>query len=133
MNYFWFRRDLRLKDNAGLYHSLKNGETQCLFIFDKAILEELHPNDKRVLFIHQEIERLQIELGSYASSLRVEYGETSEIWAKILDQNTIDAIYTNRDYEPYAKSRDKKNAALAASHSCTFHDFKDQCIFEMVN
>ena len=26
VNIFWFRRDLRLKDNAGLYRALKKGE-----------------------------------------------------------------------------------------------------------
>ena len=26
LNIFWFRRDLRLDDNAGLYHALKEGK-----------------------------------------------------------------------------------------------------------
>jgi deoxyribodipyrimidine photo-lyase len=36
---FWFRRDLRLDDNAGLYRALKGEHpVLCLFIFDKTIL-----------------------------------------------------------------------------------------------
>ena len=38
----WFRRDLRLKDNAGLYHALKAGlPVLPVFIFDTEILDQL--------------------------------------------------------------------------------------------
>jgi len=61
---FWFRRDLRLNDNAGLYHALKqNKGVQAIFIFDTDILEKLEDkHDKRVAFIHQQLETLQKEL-----------------------------------------------------------------------
>jgi deoxyribodipyrimidine photo-lyase len=50
---FWHRRDLRMNDNAGLYHALKNEKkVQPVFIFDTVILNQLEQNDKRVEFIH---------------------------------------------------------------------------------
>jgi deoxyribodipyrimidine photo-lyase len=57
LNIFWFRRDLRLEDNAGLYHALKSGlKVLPLFIFDKNILDKLEDRiDARVSFIHQQI------------------------------------------------------------------------------
>ena len=42
VNIFWFRRDLRLEDNAGLYHALKEDKPVVpVFIFDRNILDEL--------------------------------------------------------------------------------------------
>jgi hypothetical protein len=38
----WFRRDLRVDDNAALYHALKRlPQVVCVFVFDKAILDAL--------------------------------------------------------------------------------------------
>jgi deoxyribodipyrimidine photo-lyase len=64
---FWFRRDLRLKDNTALYHALKLAQKLELkvlpiFIFDKMILDKLEDKaDKRVDFIHQTIAELLIK------------------------------------------------------------------------
>ena len=79
---FWFRRDLRLEDNAGLYHALKSGQSVLpLFIFDTTILDKLDDKtDKRVQFIHAEIERLNIELTALGSGLLVKTGNPLEIW-----------------------------------------------------
>lgn len=51
---FWFRRDLRLEDNAGLYHTLKGLHPVLpLFIFDRVILDDLENKmDRRVEFIY---------------------------------------------------------------------------------
>ncbi|MFN5005492.1 MAG: deoxyribodipyrimidine photo-lyase, partial [Bacteroidota bacterium] len=39
---FWFRRDLRLQDNAALFHALKENESVLpIFIFDTEILNKL--------------------------------------------------------------------------------------------
>ena len=132
MNYHWFRRDLRLNDNAALFQALKSGETQCIFIFDSDILNKLSkPKDARVLFIYQEISRLKKELKLLGSDLRVEYGKPLEVWQIIINEGECDHIYTNRDYEPYARERDGKLAEMAKIANVGFSTFKDQCIFEM--
>ncbi|WP_438964496.1 deoxyribodipyrimidine photo-lyase, partial [Winogradskyella sp.] len=42
LSIFWFRRDLRLDDNIGLYNALKSGQNVLpIFIFDSEILEKL--------------------------------------------------------------------------------------------
>ena len=39
---FWFRRDLRVEDNTGLYHALQSGyRVLPVFIFDINILDRL--------------------------------------------------------------------------------------------
>ena len=105
----WFRRDLRLEDNAALYVALKdNEEVQSIFIFDKNILDKLgNKKDARVQFIHQEIKRLNQELSELGSSIWVFYGNPIEIYAQLIEKHNITKVYANRDYEPYALQRDK--------------------------
>ena len=101
---FWFRRDLRLQDNAALYEALKTGgKVQPLFIFDSEILSALNnPSDTRVPFIFDQIVRLKSELQKLGSDLWVYYGKPVEILTKILKEKKIEALYSNHDYEPSA-------------------------------
>ncbi len=127
--YFWFRRDLRLEDNAGLYHALKSKEdVQCVFIFDKNILDKLVKNDPRVTFIYQEVKRIKDSLVSMGSDLSVYYGEPLEIWEGILSQQSGDIFY-NEDYESYAMERDRNIHKIASTYHCDTHAFKDHVIF----
>jgi len=130
-NIFWFRRDLRLEDNAGLYRALKTAKpTQCIFIFDKNILDKLPKNDARVGFIHRELERLNVELAAFNSSVKVYHGKPEKIWKSIIKEFEPKNVFTNRDYEPYAKERDAAVKQLLAKKDIGFHDFKDSIIFE---
>jgi len=128
----WFRRDLRLHDNAALFHALKSGNAvQCIFIFDTKILSKLEDkSDKRVNFIHQQLTLLNKELIGYGSGLRVYYGNPAEIWNDIIQEYQPMAVFTNHDYEPYAIQRDFEIQELLKSHGIEFQTFKDQCIFE---
>lgn len=129
---FWFRRDLRLHDNAGLYHALKEkGEVLPLFIFDRNILDKLEDRaDARVDFIHETITKLQEELRALGGDLLVHYGKPREIWGQLLERFAIDAVYTNHDYESYAIDRDHGVATLLQEAGVSFRTFKDQVIFE---
>ncbi|MES2426493.1 MAG: deoxyribodipyrimidine photo-lyase [Bacteroidota bacterium] len=129
---FWFRRDLRLDDNAGLYHALKNGcPVLCLFIFDPAILDKLdNKHDTRVTFIYDTIKELQQQLEEHGSSLLVLYDKVETAWHKILKDHDVAAVYTNHDYEPYAKTRDDTISQLLSKHQIGFKTYKDQVIFE---
>jgi deoxyribodipyrimidine photo-lyase len=129
---FWFRRDLRLEDNTGLYHALKE-KTPVLpiFIFDKHILDDLEDtDDARVTFIHQELRSLKEKLENNGSSLRVYYGFPEEIWPSIIEEYPIQAVYTNHDYEPYAIDRDKQVRKLLEERDIPFHTYKDHVLFE---
>ena len=129
---FWFRRDLRLNDNAGLYHALKNNENLlCLFIFDKQILDKLEDkDDPRLTFIYQQVLELKSSLEERAGSLLIKYGEPTKVWKEITSEFNVDTVYTNRDYEPYAISRDAKIKSYLAKKNISFNDFKDQVIFD---
>lgn len=125
---FWFRRDLRLQDNAGLFHALKESEEVLpVFIFDSEILEKLEDKaDLRVAFIHQSLTLMQKQLEDLGSTLLVLHGYPLEIFKEL----TPKAVYTNHDYEPYARSRDAQVKEILESKGVVFKTFKDQVIFE---
>ncbi len=129
---FWFRRDLRLTDNAGLYHALKSSKQVVpIFIFDTNILNLLEDkNDKRVAFIHAALKEMQHQLNVLGSSLEVYYGTPIEVYKKLLQKYTIEAVYTNHDYEPYAIEREQLITDLLKENGVAFHTFKDQVILE---
>jgi deoxyribodipyrimidine photo-lyase len=131
MNLFWFRRDLRLDDNVGLFHALKNSEEVLpIFIFDETILSQLPKDDARVTFIHEQLEKMQSELKKIGKSLAVFHGEPFEVFNKILTENDIKTVYTNHDYEPYARKRDLELYHLFKEYDIEFKTSKDQVIFE---
>lgn len=131
MNIFWFRRDLRLEDNVGLFHALQSGEEILpIFIFDKNILSELPKDDARVGFIHKQLEKIQAQLQKIGKSLAVFYGEPQEIFKKFLSENDTKTVYTNHDYEPYARKRDLELNLLFKKYEVAFKTSKDQVIFE---
>jgi deoxyribodipyrimidine photo-lyase len=125
---FWFRRDLRLQDNAGLYHALRSGKPVVpVFIFDTQILDKLEDKaDKRVAFIHQSLQAMQQSLAEQGSSLVVLHGDPVALYKHLQPA----ALYTNHDYEPYARSRDAQIQQQLERYGGTFHTCKDQVIFE---
>ncbi|HEX6171462.1 MAG TPA: deoxyribodipyrimidine photo-lyase, partial [Chitinophagaceae bacterium] len=132
VNVFWFRRDLRLHDNAGLYHALKQGKPVVpIFIFDRNILDELDEReDRRVEFIHSSLQELQRLLAVIGSTLDVRYGFPCDTWKQLTKDYIIENVYANHDYEPYARKRDAEVATLLSANGISFHSFKDQVIFE---
>lgn len=129
---FWFRRDLRLDDNAGLYYALKKGNPVFpIFIFDKNILDKLEDKkDRRVEFIHQAILNLREQLKDIGSSIKVFYSTPENVFKELAREYTISAVYTNHDYEPYAEERDTAVKDFLSKNKIDFKTFKDQCIFE---
>ena len=129
---FWFRRDLRLDDNAGLYHALKNSEAVLpIFIFDKNILDKLEDKkDKRVEFIHDAILDLNTKLTELNSAIKVFYSTPENVFKELVKEYNITTVYTNHDYEPYADERDLAVKEFLEKHKILFKSYKDQCIFE---
>lgn len=129
---FWFRRDLRIEDNAGLFYALSQYEKVIpLFIFDTEILTQLDDfEDKRVSVIYHFLKKLHSDLRESGSSLVVKYGKPVTVMAELLSEFEITAVYTNRDYEPAALTRDEKVAQMLKNKNVQLLSFKDQVIFE---
>lgn len=129
---FWFRRDLRIEDNIGLFNAFEQAQNVLpLFIFDKNILDKLDDKkDGRVQFILDQLHKISIQMKDFESSIMVKYGHPEQVFESLFKEYTIQNIYTNRDYEPYALQRDQIIKQLANSNNCQFIDFKDQVVFE---
>ncbi|MBK9531344.1 MAG: deoxyribodipyrimidine photo-lyase [Chitinophagaceae bacterium] len=132
LNIFWFRRDLRLTDNTGFYHALRSGNPVLpVFIFDKNILDRLSDKaDRRLEFIHAALEEMQNALVKQGSSLQCFYTTPAEAFEKLFSAYRIDKVFTNHDYEPYARERDNAVSAYLQTKGTSLHTFKDQVIFE---
>lgn len=128
----WFRRDLRIEDQTALFYSLQQEEQVLpLFIFDRHILDALEEkNDARVTFIHQQIANLKAFFETQGSSMLVKYGHPEQIFQELIQEYALQTVYTNRDYEPYAQSRDAQVESLLREKNIPFLSFKDQVIFE---
>ncbi|MCF0072151.1 DNA photolyase family protein [Dyadobacter sp. CY261] len=129
---FWFRRDLRLHDNAGLYYALRSGyQVVPLFIFDRNILDDLEDKkDARLTFIYEAISKISNELRERDADILVKYGFPVNVWEKLVEDYDIAEVYTNTDYEPYATERDKDVYRILKEKDIVFKTCKDQVIFE---
>jgi deoxyribodipyrimidine photo-lyase len=132
VNIMWFRRDLRLQDNAALYHALTSAQPVLpIFIFDKNILDKLEDKqDRRVAFIHAALHEMQNQLLQLGSTLEVYYGFPHEVFAKLAKKYKIEKVFTNHDYEPYAFEREAIIEKQLHAAGIQLQTFKDQVIFE---
>jgi deoxyribodipyrimidine photo-lyase len=127
----WYRRDLRIEDNASLYAALSCGKPVVpIFIFDKNILSSLQEFDARVQFIYNQLILIKQQWQSVGSDLQVFYGEPFDIWQKIIAQFQVSAVYVNRDYEPYALERDLAIRTFFNEQGITWNSYRDHVLLE---
>lgn len=129
---FWFRRDLRLKDNVALHHATnKEYPVLPIFIFDPEILAGLSKEDARVTFIHDRLTALNTVLKmQHDSGLSIYFGKPLDVFQKLRSNFDVQSVFSNGDYEPYAELRDSGIRQYLESQKISFRLFKDQVIFE---
>ena len=122
---FWFRRDLRLNDNAGLYYALENArQVHCVFIFDRDILDALpSKSDRRVDFIREALDELDSALRQHGGELTVRHAKAVDEIPKLAGELGVDAVFANEDYEPAAILRDRRVAAALKLSGIDFLSF----------
>lgn len=132
INIFWFRRDLRLNDNCGLFQALTSSNPVLpIFIFDTDILDKLEDKkDRRVEYIHNVLGEIQNDLSKISSSILVLHGKPVDVLKQLTNQYNIEKVYANHDYEPDAIKRDKEVKGFLKSKGIEFNTYKDQVIFE---
>ncbi|MDB5870171.1 MAG: deoxyribodipyrimidine photo-lyase type [Polaromonas sp.] len=129
----WFRRDLRVQDNAALYHALASCEQVfCAFVFDRAILDALPRADRRVEFIRESLADLNGQLAQLAlpAGLLVRHDNACSALPALAAKLSVNAVFANHDDEPYSLARDVEIQALLEVRQVAFHSFKDHVIFE---
>ncbi len=101
----WFRRDLRIEDNAILSNAVD--EVLPIFIFDTNILCGLDKNDKRVTFIYKSVLELKEKLQKINLDLAIFYDEPINVFKK-LQKYGFDEVLCSVDFDSYAKQRDNE-------------------------
>ena len=128
---FWFRRDLRVEDNAGLHHALKSGlPVLPIFIFDESILGRLPKTDRRLELIIHALGRVNDAMKRNRCTVRTYHGTPKAIFSELLSTYDIADVVVNNDYEPYARERDKDIEMLLQAKGVGFRSYKDQVIFQ---
>ena len=131
MNFFWFRRDLRLEDNVALYKATLEKEPVIpIFIFDTEIISSLPKDDARITFIYSALKSIDDQLKKLDSSLLVKIGKPIEVWKSLTAEYKIEKLFLNKDYEPYAIARDKEITCYLNSQSINIFSYKDQVVLE---
>lgn len=128
----WFRRDLRSNDHAALAEATRRArQVHCVFVFDREILDALPcALDRRVEFIRESLIELDAVFRSVGGRMIVRNGVAREEIPRLAASLGVDAVFTNRDYEPGAKRRDASVADALGTRGIGFESFKDQAVFE---
>ena len=127
---FWFRRDLRIEDNCGLFHAL-NGKNKVLpiFIFDKKILKKLPKQDARLEMILMSLNNIDLAMKTKRCSVGRFHGTPKTIFPELIKKWRVEKVICNEDYEPYATNRDAEIRQLLEKEGVVFEMYKDQVIF----
>lgn len=127
-----FRRDLRLEDNTALLEALKLAETVLpCFIFDKRqINQNDYKGDHCLSFMAHSLQELNTALKAKGSKLYLFYGIAEDVVADLLKQVDIKAVFINRDYTPFSRSRDANMAEVCRNNGVDFHSFADALLHE---
>lgn len=128
----WFRRDLRLDDQAALFLALSQSQQLYpVFIFDTDILSSLtDPDDRRVDFIWHTLHQLKQQLQARGSDLLIRQGSARQQLVQLARELKVQAVFCNRDYEPAAIARDQAVEQDLQTLQIRFHASKDQVIFD---
>ena len=128
----WFRRDLRVYDNAALYQALVHSKSvYCVFVFDTDILDRLSSKrHRRVEFIYESVHELCTNLRRLGGDLFVLHASARAEIPALAKRLRVQAVYANADYEPAAIERDGAVAQALSMLGVQLHRCKDQVIFE---
>jgi len=130
----WFRRDLRVADHPALAAALRDADqVWCAFVLDKAILDDLPADDRRVAFIRASLADLDgriDRLSRGGASLIVRHADPSDEIPRLAAQLDVQAVYFHRDDDPVARARDARVYERLRADGRAMHGFKDHVIFE---
>ncbi len=131
----WFRRDLRVLDNAALGLALQAcRKVYCVFVFDRDILDALPRADRRVEFIRESLCELDADLrqlsGDSQAGLIVRHGRAQEEIASLAVALKVQAVFAAHDYEPHAITRDAQVRGVLAEVGLALRTCKDHVVFE---
>ncbi|MBO9851930.1 cryptochrome/photolyase family protein [Xanthomonas phaseoli] len=103
----WFRRDLRLQDNAALRAALDAGHHPIPLYIDAPHEEgEWTPGAASRSWRHRALAALDDALRALGSGLVIRSGNSAQVLDEVIAQTGAVAVYWNRKYEPATQPRD---------------------------
>ena len=115
----WFRRNLRLSDNAALIAAADSGRP----IVPVYIVDEQDHGESMRWWLHHSLRSLDRDLHALGSSLLIRSGSPDKVLAEISAKTGATALYYTRRYEPV--SRRQEFEVHAALRDISVHVFDD--------
>lgn len=123
---FIFRRDLRLEDNTGLIHALKNSNQVIpCFIIDTEIMNNLKKATSRIKFLNESLMDLNEQLNKRKSSLKIFKGKPDEIINEIISKHKIDAVFLNGDHTKFSQKKEIQIKKVCMKNNIDFNKYAD--------
>lgn len=126
---FLFRRDFRLDDNTGLLLALSESATVIpAFIFDPHQVDKKQNqyfSEPAFQFLLNSLTELADCLRKKHSDLQIFFGEPTKVVSDLINNDDIEAVYTNKDYTPFAKNRDQAIAKICFQKKVAFTQTND--------
>jgi len=113
----WFRKGLRLHDNAALLNAIESCPTLIpLYIFDPAELDPQKVGANRMGFLLGTLKALDEDIREKGSRLFVVKGKPVEVINSLMKELKVEKLTFERDTEPYNKVIDEEIMATAKTY-----------------
>ena len=130
---FWFRQDLRVQDNTGLFEAVHGSEEVLpVFILDENITQKFGGlEDQKFWFLREALEKISSDLREiWWEQVVVFKWKPEELIPSLVHKYDIECVYTNTSYGSYGKKRDEKVAEKIRHLWCQFESHKDFVLVE---
>ena len=97
MQLVWFKRNLRIADNAALYEAAARGPVLPLYIVDPALWEQPDASGRQWGFLRETLIDLRAALASAGQPLIVRQGPTADVLRTLIDEMPIETVWSRRN------------------------------------
>lgn len=127
----WFRRDLRLTDNTALHQAAASADQVVpVYILSEWKHEHQWTGPARQQFLCGNLESLARNIESIGSKLILRQGKAEVELERLIKATNAEAVYTNRDPDPFGKATEQRLAKLCENYGIKLHTYKDCVLHE---
>lgn len=130
---FIFHRDFRLIDNVGLIKASEKCEklyTCFIFTPDQVGSGNSFRSKNAIQFMIESLDELSTDIHKRDGELMTFYGDQIVVLHHLIDELDINAVFFNKDYTPYAVSRDNETVEYCNKISVVCEMFTDYYLYE---
>jgi len=127
----WFRRDLRLTDNAALTHAVQSAQQVIvLYIHDPDSESPWSHGAVSHWWLHNSLQKLNESLREVGSRLIIQSGDSLSILQQLVSETKATLVTWNRQYEPTAIARDSSIKKALRETGIEVHSDNSTLLFE---